>query len=355
MKKSKIIAVHLLNDYSGSPKVFRDALDILIKEGKEVHVLTSKSEGFLSNINHATYNYIPYQWDKNKLLTLYYFIKAQVLLFFKILKLANKEDVIYINSILPFMSAVAGYIKRCSIKYHIHEHTIKPKFLKKIMLFCIEHFSENIFFVSKYLSKQFQFKTPKTQIVYNALSEQFTNKILPKIKQERFTILLLGSFKAYKGVYDFVEFAKLLPDYDFILVINGLEKDILSFKEKNKLKNLTIYYNEKNVHPFYQKADVVLNLSHPDGWIETFGMTVLEAMQYGIPVIVPEIGGVTELVDHNVNGYQISIKNKRKIIDHLKRIDQDKTLYENLSIQCKIKAMNFSIKNFEKNIITAFK
>jgi len=39
--KKKVYAVHLYNDYSGSPRVLADALSLLCSEGYDCHILTS--------------------------------------------------------------------------------------------------------------------------------------------------------------------------------------------------------------------------------------------------------------------------------------------------------------------------
>lgn len=43
----------------------------------------------------------------------------------------------------------------------------------------------------------------------------------------------------------------------------------------------------------------MLNLTNKNQAIETFGMTPLEAMTCGLPVIVPTVGGIAELVIDN--------------------------------------------------------
>jgi L-malate glycosyltransferase len=72
------------------------------------------------------------------------------------------------------------------------------------------------------------------------------------------------------------------------------------------MPNLHIYAAQPNVHTFYERADVLLNLSHPDVCVETFGMTILEAMYYAVPCIVPRVGGPIELVQDDYNGFQLS-------------------------------------------------
>ena len=83
-----------------------------------------------------------------------------------------------------------------------------------------------------------------------------------------------------------------------------LEKNVDDFFKNDVLpKNLIIYSSQENLHPFYQWSDVILNLSHPDRWIETFGLTIIEGMAYGLPAIVPPIGGILEVIEVGITGY----------------------------------------------------
>jgi glycosyltransferase involved in cell wall biosynthesis len=52
---------------------------------------------------------------------------------------------------------------------------------------------------------------------------------------------------------------------------------------------------------FYRNLDLYLNTSIHE-WIS---MSVLEAMAYGLPVIVPNIGGFKEIIDDGIQGHHI--------------------------------------------------
>ena len=80
-------------------------------------------------------------------------------------------------------------------------------------------------------------------------------------------------------------------------------------------KNLTIYSRQKELSSFYQNADLLVNLTQPSLCVETFGMTILEAMPYGVPAIVPNEGGPKELVYNAYNGYRVNVENSGEIVD----------------------------------------
>ncbi len=96
-------------------------------------------------------------------------------------------------------------------------------------------------------------------------------------------------------------------------------------------EDLIVYPRQADVAEFYNGASLVLNLSDKDRIIETFGLTALEAMSAGLPVIVPTVGGIAELVEDSVNGYKIDVRDIDRIAERIGNIFTDKLLYLRLS------------------------
>ena len=97
------------------------------------------------------------------------------------------------------------------------------------------------------------------------------------------------------------------------------------------MNNLVTYARQADVADFYNNATLVLNLSNKEQFIETFGMTALEAMSAGLPVIVPTEGGIAEMVEDGVNGYKIDVHDLTEIKNRIESILSDKQLYMSLS------------------------
>lgn len=108
-----------------------------------------------------------------------------------------------------------------------------------------------------------------------------------------------------------------------------------------ELNNIKIISRQENVADFYNSASVVLNLSDKRLFIETFGLTVLEAMSCGLPVIVPTVGGIAELVEDGYNGFKTDVDDFDAIVEQIKVLLSDKELYTRLSTN----SLNFS-KNY---------
>lgn len=353
----KVVFAHLLNDYSGSPLVLSSVIKGVRKEGYEVDLFTSgNNEGFLSNLD-INYYHFPYRFFVNKYVRLVVFMSSQMILFLKMLwQYRNQKDVVfYVNTLLPFGAGLAGKILGNRVVYHIHEISMKPPSFKRLLKTFADKTASTAIYVSNDLMRQEALPNVEGTVVYNGISNDFIAKAkngkTPKSNDD-FNILMLCSLKDYKGVPEFVELAKRLPQYKFELVINATNAEIKDyFGTIPSYKNLIIFPVQSNVHPFYQRADLVLNLSHPETWIETFGMTILEAMYYGTPCIVPPVGGPIELVDDGVEGFLVDQRNLEAVIKKIELIATDKVLYDQLSSNALKKAAYFTIENMNEGVI----
>jgi L-malate glycosyltransferase len=360
MRKQKIIAVHLLNDFSGSPMVLRQSLEVLSKVYPvTLYSATPSGAGFLSNLTDVKQVPLKYSHSRFKILTLLYFIVFQCNLFFKLLFSVNSNDTVYINTLLPFGAALAAKCKNARVVYHVHEVSLKPALLKSFLTFVAEHTAEKILFVSVYVYSCYTFKKPSTEIIYNALPKSFverTGQLSVFNMRTPFTILMLCSLKAYKGVNEFVSLSRRKPRFHFNLVLNATSEEVLQFcKNISPPDNCKVYAAQKDCFPFYKDAHMVLNLSHTNQWIETFGLTILEAMACRIPVIVPPVGGVCELVDDGIEGFCIDSRNEAQLIGAIDYLSSDIHVYRKFSKSAGEKARRFAIENFNENILTAFR
>lgn len=355
MKKKRIIAVHLLNDFSGSPFVLRQSIEVLLKQGYSVDILTATPEGkgFLSDIPGARLHPVFYRWSPNRWKTLLFYCWSQLRLFINVSRMIRKEDIVYVNSLLPFGAALAGHWRGARVLYHIHEVSIQPALLKRWLLWVAQRTATLGLFVSADLHHRTSWNKPH-RIVYNALPDSFIQQAMLSraSNSSRFRVLMLCSLKSYKGVWEYVQLADRLPNMQFRLVLNATTEAIQAFFQHASLPaNLTCFPAQSDVHRFYSDTDVVLNLSHPDAWIETFGMTILEAMYYRKPVIVPPVGGVLELVTTHVEGYTISAHDGAAIREALLTLQACPSLYNRMQAAAFRKATTFTPLRFRRELL----
>jgi len=343
--KKKIICFHLLNDYSGSPKVLAQVINGFVESGMSVDMYCAKNEqeGFLSNLNGVNEHYFYYKWSSVKLITLIRLFYSQFVLFLRLLKYLNQDVVFYVNTVLPFGALLAGKFMGKRVICHLHETSIKPKILKWYLFKIVEITTSDVIYVSEFLKIQEPIGGLNHHVVYNSLPLEFmlmSDQFYAKKKKN--TVLMICSLKEYKGVFEFVKLAGSLPDIKFELVVNVAYKTLSDFfKDTTIPKNLKIFPVQRNVHVFYSRAFMVLNLSHPDKWVETFGLTALEAMCYGVPVIVPPVGGIAEVVQHGVNGFRIDVREFITIKSTIKRLWRSADEYQRFSKNAKKRVLDF--------------
>lgn len=355
----KIIFVHLLNDFSGSPKVLSQVIKATQKNGSEIALNTGKSSvGFLSNLTKKHHFYF-YKRFENRYFTLVSFLLSQTILFFKLLKYFNKDIVIYVNTMLPFGAGLAGWVMRKPVYYHVHETYVSPPRLKSFLRTIIQKSANKIIFVSESVKELESFQNKEQLVIYNSLPRDFavngakSNYI--KKKESGFNVLMISSLKSYKGINEFVALAQLLvsnPEITFTLVLNAEKSEIDNYFSITELpSSIELIPRQSNVFKYYAKASLVLNLSRIDQCVETFGLTIIEAMSYGIPVIVPPVGGPSEIVTDGVEGYLISSYEVDTMAQKIMELSRHEKQCLILSENAKKRSLDFSEEVFNKEVL----
>lgn len=351
-----IVCFHLFNDYSGSPKVLKTVLNGLLVRGYTVDLVSSRG-GVLDELSHPklkrrfTYRY---RFSSNPAITLLRYATIQVYTFFVAFRyMFNKDVVFYINTILPVGAALAGWLTGKKVVYHYHENAFVKGRFYRLLAWGMQKLADEVICVSAYQAS-FLKRKKHVRVVPNALPSEFIAQLHPDPISafERKTVLMLSSLKEYKGTREFIKLAADLPQFKFVLVINDTQENIDKYLSTPPQKsgekygefiggstgqrwlnpsNLTILSRQEHVAVFYNVATIVINLTDRHQAIETFGLTSLEALSCGLPVIVPTVGGITEFVIEAYDGYRIDVQDLPIIESRIIEILQDRTLYEYLS------------------------
>jgi len=359
MKKNKYLAIHLLNDFSGSPLVLANCIDSLTEAGYSVNLLTSKDDGFLSrcSCNRTTINYRRFN---SKVLTLVSFLLCQLILFLAVLaktfflKKKNKPKVL-VNTILPFGAALGAKLAGCHVTYYVHEISIRPLILKRWLKYILKITADEAVYVSNYLKENEGVHNHiiKEIVIYNSLPPKLEVSSFNLVDDD-FIVFMPSSLKEYKGVYDFVKISEVLrgTKIKFILALNADKVEFDQFVNTFKsLYSIEIIRRPEYINEIYSRSSLVLNLSHPNEWVETFGMTVIEGFAHGCPAIVPTIGGITEIVENGYNGFKISVNEFDLICNKIIEIADDRTLYNRLAYNAIRSSKKFTYPEYRDRIL----
>lgn len=351
----KILFVHLLNNFTGSPKVLSLLLKSLSNDKNiKISLLTSKTDGILNDIPNVEYHDNFYRWHENKILRIFHFTLAQAVNFFFVL--FADYDILYMNTVVPFGAALAAKLRGKKIIYHVHEVYINPGFLKRFYSKVMKNCASLVICVSKYVQEHTDFLPSfvvYNPIEFNPVPDNLDEYLNEKLKQKM--IFMPTSLKEYKGVFQFVELARCNPDYNFVLLCSTELSEMQKFFAKTDLsRNLTLVGKQKSLEKFYREAAVTMHLSLYDKCIETFGLTVLESFDALVPAVAPAYGGPKEIVEEGKNGFLINPYNLDEASECIRRITSSFDVYKTFALNAKNRAKDFSEDNFfsgVKNVI----
>ena len=171
-------------------------------------------------------------------------------------------------------------------------------------------------------------------------------------------LLHIGSFEKRKDLITLVKAFKLVDDPNLKLVLAGAQiingnsqvlVEIKTFIDQNKLENkviLTGFVSKEEVAVLYKNASIYVFPSLDEG----FGIPVLEALSFSIPVICSDIDVFREIGGNYVEYFKVgdSISLYKKITSILKSVNSKQK--NNLTHLNKFSRKNF-IKGFEEIIL----
>ncbi len=153
--------------------------------------------------------------------------------------------------------------------------------------------------VSKYVDRKVKWIAQKanTELIYNCVT---LNKNAAKegIEKENLivTVGIIEKEQTFyiKGIDTFIDVARQLPQYQFLVI--GLNSEKLAHLLNNLPGNLMIKgkIDHSELVTYYQKAKIYCQLSRS----ESFGVALAEAMYFGCIPIVTNVGGLPEIVNN---------------------------------------------------------
>ncbi len=211
------------------------------------------------------------------------------------------------------------------------------------------------FILSKH--EEFNFidkKISQTKVIYNAINPiAKINESAPnEVEIEKLVFGFIGRITPEKGLDFTVKSFNNLTGNNCKYLIAG-KIDALYQQEIEKLakrKELINFLGFQKQAEFFAKIDVLIV---PSLWYEPFGRVVIEALSYGIPVIISNRGGLKELFNNTCMWmFDPETDELDKILKHL--------IYEPAEVKEKAKfaknyAENFTSANIANKYFEAYK
>lgn len=189
----------------------------------------------------------------------------------------------------------------------------------------IEQSGANILVNSHYTGQQFSHSHVVPNVVWPVRQEA----IIPSAP---FTVAMLSSNIAKKGVEDFFKVAVLLKshtDIQFKLVGPVTEEVERCQAVYGNVVDAIGYINATDILP---SVDAVVSLSH---FAESFGRTIAEAMACGKVVVAYDFGAVNELIANHETGFLVEYKSPEAVVQALLDVFNNLQLYQAIAVNAR--------------------
>ncbi len=148
----------------------------------------------------------------------------------------------------------------------------------------------------------------------------------PFTKNHEGYLLFVGRLSQEKGVHFAIEVAQYL-DIPLVIAAKLDSIDLPYFKEyvEPKLSDEGIKWigevDEDQRNKLMSQALCVL---HPTNWREPFGLTIIESMACGTPVIGFNLGSIPELIENGKSGFVVdNVEQMISAVENIKKIDSN--------------------------------
>ena len=266
------------------------------------------------------------------------FFKSYISLLSTIKKL--KPNIIHIHDftllVVIAIYKFLGLLKNVYLISHLHSN---PKWIKAFNLRIIAtNFAiavvNKVVCVSLAIKEEIiliPFLKSKLEVIGNPIyKHEIKQQVLDnQFPQKKYDLLFVGRLVEEKQPFLFLDLVKLLknhyPNLKSCMLGEGKLKDSLMRKiELDKLtSNVTLLGFVNNTDDFYNNSKLLVVPSIFEG----FGLVVIEAMSYGIPILANSVGGLKFLVKNSF-GKLVTNNNLNDYVYEIKKLLNDEDYYQ---------------------------
>jgi len=215
--------------------------------------------------------------------------KGFVKLVYELIKIKNKKVIVQCHG---------GSFNKLKFK-SIFKYLFSSLLRKKVDLFLVLNNSQG-----NSLNNIFDFPNKKIFKISNFIENDYNIK--PK-KHKKVRFFYIGRIVKEKGIFDFVEAFKEIENNNIEFNVVGSGKDEANFlkniKDDNRINFFGKKFGQEKVE-LMERNDVFVFLTKlPEG----FPIAVLEALNYGMPIISSKFPNSSQLVKNDYNGFEINI------------------------------------------------
>lgn len=198
-------------------------------------------------------------------------------------------------------------------------------------------------------------------ICHNGIPQMNSERIVRKNSIPH--LLFLSNLIESKGVYVLLDACKILKDRGYLFFCDFVGAESLKISKstffaevsKRGLGEFVKYHGRKygtEKDYYFRHADIFVFPTYN----ETFGLVNLEAMQYQLPLVTTNEGGIPDVVKDGINGFICERKNAESLAIAIEKLLLSPELRVKLGNQgYDIYMQNFTLEKFEHNFVDCIK
>lgn len=166
----------------------------------------------------------------------------------------------------------------------------------------------------------------------------------------RLRLLFVGRLDRQKGVDVLLDAMKVLGDEVHALIAgDAVLRDVEKMDMPSNVTRIG-WLTPGQLETVFKGAHVLLV---PSRW-EGFGLIAAEAMRAGLPVIATNVGGLPEVVDHEVSGIIVPPESASALVESIRSLSVDKLQKMGEAGQRRV-AVHFSMSRLHNELIAIYK
>ena len=368
--KKNILLLHSSNDLYGASKIFLQLIDLLTKNGFDVHIIIPE-KGMLDDFlikKDIKIEYFELGVLRKKYLNPLGLINRLVTNIKAIAFLSkyikdHSIDLVYTNTSTILSGGIAAKKNGVPSIFHIHEIPTGNKLYEFFSGKIINWYSSKVLTVSNSVKKHWlkYIDDKKIERIYNGIIFSKTDSLVELERdQDDFVITSVARIIPYKGHKYLIDIAdeliKKSTKFKFLIVGDTLSSYVSYEKSiKQKVKDLGLEHQIKflgfreDVSSILKQSDLFI---HPAIAPDPLPTVLFEALYNDLPSVATNLGGAIEILDNGNNGLLIPYNDSKKaanlINEYCSNTKLQKKHLENSKKNFKI---NFNSESFNKNIL----
>lgn len=247
------------------------------------------------------------------------------------------RDLILLNVVRPFFKKIIFHFHSGGVSelYNRWQQPLKRIFEKAYF------FPDLALYLSDRNPKDADALRAKQKILLpNGLKDVF-NLSNKQNSRKHINLLYVGVIRHSKGVDDLINACSILQkkgkDFKLILVgkfvSTGYERELKNKIESYNLGSRVVFAGVASgnaKYNYYYNADIFCYPTFFES--ETFGLVLLEAMMFELPIVATKWRGVSDLVEDGVNGFLVETNDVKALAEKIEHLIDDQHLSKKIGI-----------------------